>query len=119
MTQKLVQDFFEAHEVDKLITKEQLAYDPGVRVFKNMIRNVIDDVKTLDKKTHEQLNGKIAELNKTNVERKKQIEANVEEPEDSIAKRSLSSTLLIEDYKKYHKILNLIQDMSYKKGWFD
>jgi hypothetical protein len=119
MTQKLMQDFFEAHEIDKLIIKEQLGYDPGVRVFKNMIRNVVDDIKTLDKKTYEQLNEKIGDLNKTNIERKKQIEAKVEEPEDSISRRALSSTLLIEDYKKYHKILNLIQDISYKKGWFD
>ena len=119
MTQKLMQDFFEAHEIDKLIIKEQLGYDPGVRVFKNMIRNVVDDIKTLDKKTYESLNEKIADLNKTNIERKKQIEARVEEPEDSISRRALSSTLLIEDYKKYHTILNLIQDISYKKGWFD
>lgn len=119
MTQKLMQDFFEAHEIDKLIIKEQLSYDPGVRVFKNMIHNVVDDIRTLDKKTYEQLNEKIADLNKTNVERKKQIEAKIEEPEDSISRRALSSSLLIEDYKKYHKILNLIQDLSYKKGWFD
>ena len=119
MTQKLMQDFFEAHEIDKLIIKEQLSYDPGVRVFKNMIHNVVEDVRTLDIKKYELLNEKIAELNKTNVKRKKEIEAKIEEPEDSISRRALSSTLLIEDYKKYHKILNLIQNIAYPQGWFD
>ena len=119
MTKKLVQDFLEASEINNLITKEQLGFNPGVRVFKNMLRNVADDIKTLDNKVYEQLNEKIAVLNKTNIERKKQIKNNAGSPEDPIDERRLSSVLLIEDYKKYHRILNLIQDISYKKGWFD
>ena len=106
MIKKLVQDFLEADEIDKLIIKEQLAKDPGVRILRNMIQNVIDDIKTVDKKAFEALDITIVELDKINIEKKKQIKVNAEKPEDSIGERQLSSALLMEDYNKYHKLLN-------------
>ena len=119
MIKKLVQDFLEADEIDKLIIKEQVGYDPGVRILRNMLLNVIDDIRTLDKECFDALTKKIDELDALNVKRKQEIKINAEKPEDSIGERKLSSALLMEDYSKYHKVLNIIQNLVYKKGWFD
>ena len=119
LQQKLVNDFFEAHEIGKLIIKKQLNLDPGVGIFKDMIDFIVNDIGTLDKKTYDELNSKISELNKTNISRKEKIKNTTDPPQDSFDNHRLNVLLLMEDYRKYHHILNIIQNLCYKKGWFD
>jgi len=119
MKEKLIRDYFEAHEVDKLITKRQLDIDTGVSILGEMINYIKKDIETLDQETNQELNKKVKELDVINIQRKEDIKKRLGEPEDDIEKRNFERELLKEDHKKYRKIMNIIQNLSYRMGWFD
>ena len=118
MKQKLVQDFFEADEIDRVILKKQIDIDPGVEIFKDMIKKIRDDIRTMDEEARKILENKIKELDGKNLARKKQIEDTLK-TDDTIDQRNLKRTLLQEDYQRYKQEMVIIQDLCYKKGWFD
>ena len=112
MKEKLIRDYFEAHEVDKLITKRQLDIDMGVSILGEMIGYIKKDIETLDQETHEELNKKVKELDVINMQRKEEIKKRLGEPEDDIEKRNFERELLKEDHKKYRKIMNIIPGLT-------
>lgn len=119
MQQKLVKDFFEAIEVDRLITKGQLDIEIGIPILKDMIQYVIEDINTMDEKTKTSLDISLNQLDKNNMERKDSIKQKIGEPDNSIDERNIKRRLLSEDHNKYKKTLVFIQELCYKKGWFD
>lgn len=119
MQQKLVKDFFEAVEVDRLITKGQVDIEVGIPILKDMIQYVIEDINTLDQNAKKTLDNSLTQLDKSNVERKNSISKRIGEPDDSIDDRNLKRRLLFEDHNKYRHALVLIQELCFKKGWFD
>lgn len=118
MKQKLVQDFFEADEIKKLITKKQLDIDPGVEVLNDMLKNIRDDIDTMDKEAKTVLDNKNKELGKINAERKKHHETTTE-VNDTIDQRNLDRKKLLEDFDRCKRELLFIQNIAYEKGWFD
>ena len=119
MIKQMVGHYLEADEIDDLIIKQQIAKDPGVKIFEDMLKKVADDIRIADEKTYNYLQNKISALNKQNIEKKEQIKNNAGNPEDSIDEGQLSSVLLLEDYNKYHNILYIIKQLFKAKGWFD
>lgn len=118
MKDKLVQDFFEAEGVKKLITKKQVDVDPGVHILDEMLQYVRQDIETLDKESKQKLDKKIGELKTINKQRKEYIEKNTE-VNDPIDQRNLDRKLLMEDFDLCKKELLFIQNLGYLVGWFD
>lgn len=119
MKQKLINDFFEADNVDKLLVKGQLDVETGIPILNNMISYVIEDIGTMDEEAKKHLDVKLKELDKTNIDRKNSISKQFGEPEDDLTDRNIKRILLKEDHKKYKKTLLIIQNLCYRKGWFD
>ena len=119
MKTKLIQDFFEAVEVDKLITKGQLDIDNGVVILKNMIQYIRDDIFIVDEEASKIVDKEITELDKQNKAWKAEREKGIEVPNDSIDERNLKLLLLRADHRKYKKELFFIQRLAHRKGWFD
>jgi len=118
MQQKLIQDFFDADEIDRLIAKKQLDIDPGVEILKDLIKKVRDDIRIMDEEKSKLLDGKNKELNEKNTIRKKELE-NKLLAADSIDERNKRRRLLQEDYNRYKQEMLIIQEICYRKGWFD
>lgn len=120
MIEKLKKDFFEAEEIDKIITKGQLDVETGIPILYDMIQYVKQDIKTLDEEGgYKTLCEKIKELDVNNIKRKESIKQKWGQPTDSISDRNLKRELLKEDHGKYKQELVLIQEICYRKGWFD
>lgn len=118
MQQKLIQDFFDADEVDRLMAKKQIDIDPGVDILKDLIKKVREDIRIMDEDTKGKLDIKIKELNDKNMVRKKELETKIL-VNDSIDERNKRRRLLQEDYNRYRQELVIIQELCYRKGWFD
>jgi polyhydroxyalkanoate synthesis regulator phasin len=118
LTDKFVNDFFDAHEIDKAITRKELNLSDGVTMLSDMLSYVRKDVSTLDESAYDKLKIMIAELNKKNMERKSFIKKSTPEPEDTVEESVLKRKLLNEDHKRYQQELFFIQDIAYSKGWF-
>ena len=119
MINKLVNDFFEADGVNKYILKQQIQLEEGIPIIREMIQDIKDDIEILDQETSNKLNEKIKEINLTNNARKTEIKNQLGKPEDSIDERNLKLKLLKEDHQKYRRVLTIIQNLSYRKGWFE
>jgi len=119
MKQKLVQDFFEAVEVDKLITKGQVDLETGIFVLRDMIAYVRDDIATMDKEAYKLLEKEVHQLGEQNKKWKDEQTAKTPEMEDDIDQRNFDRRLLKADHQKYKRELLFIQNLVYKKGWFD
>lgn len=119
MKQKLVNDFFEADNVDKLIVKGQLDIETGIPILKEMTEYIVEDITTLDESARKLLDDKIKALDKANIERKDSITKQFGNPGDDIDDRNIKRVLLREDHRKYKKMLVIIQNLCYRKGWFD
>ena len=119
MISKLIQDFFEADGVNKLIIKRQVPLEDGILVISELTQDVIDDISILDQETYKKLDVKIKELNTSNNTRKNEIKTQVGKPEDTIEERNLKLKLLKEDHMKYRRLMTLIQEICYRKGWFE
>lgn len=119
MLRKLLEDFANANAIDNSIITRQLDIESGVEILRDMIKKVRDDIKTLDETTiWKNLNEKILELDNTNMLRKKKIQEGTT-TNDSIDKRHLELLLLREDHQRYKQELVIIQNLCYRKGWFD
>lgn len=118
MQQKLIQDFFDADEIDRLIAKKQLDIDPGVEILKDLIKKVRDDIRIMDEEKSKILEAKNKELNEKNTIRKKELESKLL-ASDSIDERNKRRRLLQEDYNRYKQEMLIIQEICYRKGWFD
>jgi hypothetical protein len=119
MIRKLLEDFANANAIDNSIITKQLDIETGVEILRDMIKKVRDDIKTLDETViWKNLESKIKELDNTNIIRKKKLQENVT-PNDSIDKRHLELSLLREDHQRYKQELVIIQNLCYRKGWFD
>jgi hypothetical protein len=118
LTDKFVNDFFDAHEIDKAITRKELNLPDGVVMLSEMLTYVRKDISTLDENAYEKLKTVIEELNKKNTERKEYIKKKTPEPEDTVEESVLKRKLLNEDHKRYRQELFFIQDIAYDKGWF-
>ena len=119
MNQKLVKDFFEAVEVDRAITKKQIPIEEGIPILRDMIQYVLEDINTKDQAAKGTVDLKIKELDKTNMERKASIKNRIGDPDNTIDDRNIKLYLLKEDHSKFKQELVVIQDLCYKKGWFD
>ena len=119
MNQKLVKDFFEAVEVDRAITKQQLDVETGIPILRDMIQYILEDINTKDQAAKKTVDLKIKELDSTNKERKDSIKNRIGDPDNTIDDRNIKIYLLKEDHNKYKQELVVIQDLCYKKGWFD
>lgn len=119
MKDKFVKDYFEAVEIDKMITRQQISIDEGVHILNNMIKYVREDIKTLDKEVFSNLCALTKKLEGVGEERKKDIFNQFPKPEDTIEKREFEMRLLREDHEKLKKELFLIQDIAYRQGWFE
>lgn len=119
MKEKLIRDFFEADAIDKLIIKGQVDLETGIFVLKDMISYIRHDVSTMDKEAYKLLEKEIHALDGLNIKRKEEIKAKTPEPEDSVEKRQLDNKLLKADHNKYKREMLFIQNLCYKKGWFD
>jgi len=118
MKQKLIADFFEAVAVDRAITKNEISLEDGILILEDMIKYVRDDIKTLDESGYNELVEKGKNLSALNTQRKNKIKEN-QKPEDSIDERNFKRKLLKEDHNRFKRELVHIQDICYKKGWFD
>ena len=118
MKQKLIQDFFDADEIDRLIAKKQIDIDPGVEILKDLITKVRNDIRILDEEANRTLNNKNKELDNKNLLRKKELEEKLP-AYDSIDERNKRRRILQEDYNRYKQEMLIIQDLCYRKGWFD
>lgn len=118
MISKLIRDFFDATEVDKAIALEQISMENGIFKFKDMIQYVRDDVYTVDQDAYKILEKEIRLLGEQNVKMKEEEKKN-NPPRDDVDRRNLDLRLLQLDYKKYKKELLFIQNLIYKKGWFE
>ena len=119
MEKKLVNDFFEADGINKLLIKKQIMLEDGIPILKEMIQDVIDDFEILDQEAFTVLSNKVKDLNQKNNIRKIEIKKQTADPEDSIDERNLKLKLLKEDHGKYRRIITIIQKLAYKKGWFE
>jgi len=123
MQQKLVKDFFKADDVKSLIISKQLDLYPGVEIYKEFIQIVRDDIKTMDEEANKVLEEKNKNLNNRNNTKKKEIEQSYKQnlmTDPNIDKRNLLDyPLLQEDFKRYQEEQLFIQDLCYRKGWFD
>ena len=119
MNQKLVKDFFEAVEVDRAITKKQIEIETGIPILRDMIQYVLEDINTKDQAAKGTVDLKIKELDVTNMERKESLKKRLGDPDDTIDDRNIKLYLLKEDHSKFKQELVVIQDLCYKKGWFD
>lgn len=118
MRQKFIQDFFEADNIKKLIQKKQIDVDPGVEIFNDMLKNVREDISTMDNEAKKQLDTKLVELGKINKERKDHI-AKTTEVNDSEDKRNMKRKQLVEDFKRCKTELLFIQNLGFNKGWLE
>lgn len=119
MISKLIHDFFEADNVNKLIIKKQIPLEEGIPILSDMIQDIVDDFEIIDQEANSKLTEKTKELNQANNVRKAEIKKLSGLPEDDIDERNLKLKLLKEDHQKYRRMLTIIQDISYRKGWFD
>ena len=117
MKQKLIADFFEAVEIDRLITKKQLAHEDGIIILRDMIKYVYEDIKTMDEATYKELIEKRNQLSVLNTQRKNKMKES-QKPEDSIDERNFKRKLLEEDHNQFKQELVNIQKICYGK-WFD
>lgn len=119
MKEKLIRDFFEADNIDKLMVKGQLDLETGIYILKDMINDVENDISTMDKEACGLLKKEINAVDLVNKRQKEELIKKNPEFEDSIEERSFKLGLLRLDHKKYKRILLFIQNLCYKKGWFD
>ena len=118
MIRILLENYGNANGIDNSIITRQLDIENGVEILRDMIKKIRGNIKTLDKQASDILEEKIKELDEKNRIRKEQIE-NRMKPNDSIDKRHLTLTLLREDHNRYKHELKTIENICYKKGWFD
>lgn len=118
MRDKLVKDFLEADNVDKLIVKKQLHVEDGVTILRELIRYILDDIRVLDENTYKKLVEAHNKLTVSYTEKKNQIKTSYE-TDDDIDDRNLKLLLNTEDHELLHAKLMLIQETAYGKGWFD
>ena len=119
MKEKIITDFFDAVEIDKSITRNELDLVTGTLMLKDMLSYIRKDIETLDEDAKKKLDNAIVKLDQTNKERKDKLKERSIPPEDGIDERILKSRLLKEDHRRYRQELFFIQDLAYKKGWFD
>ena len=119
MEEKFVKDFLEAQEVDKMLSKQTIDFVDGIYILKEMIQYVREDIKILDVKAREKLDDVRKKLNEINKERKDIIRKRYKDPEDEEEKDFIHIKMLREDHEKYKKELFYIQNLGYKKGWFN
>jgi ABC-type phosphate/phosphonate transport system substrate-binding protein len=119
MKEKIITDFFDAVDIDKAITRNEIDIVTGTLMLKDMLSYVRKDIETLDEEAKKKFDDAIVKLDKTNKERKEKLKEKGIPPEDGIDERILKSRLLKEDHRRYRQELFFIQDLAYKKGWFD
>ena len=119
MVNKLIQDFLEVDNINKLIIKKQITLEDGIPILSALTQDVIDDITILDTATSEKLGEKIKQLNIANNTRKDEIKNHSRKPEDSIDERNLKIKLLNEDHLKYRRMITILQEIIYRKGWFE
>ena len=119
MVNKLIQDFLEVDNINKLIIKKQITLEDGIPILSDLTQDVIDDITILDTATSEKLGEKIKQLNIANNTRKDEIKNHSRKPEDSIDERNLKIKLLKEDHLKYRRMITILQEIIYRKGWFE
>ena len=119
MKEKIITDFFDAINIDKAITRNEVDIVTGTLMLKDMISYIRKDIETLDEDAKKKLDIAITKLDKTNNERKEKLKERSLPPEDGIDERILKARLLKEDHRRYRQELFFIQDLAYKKGWFD
>ena len=120
MEQKLVQDYFKADEVDNQIITHQMALSTGVQILTSLIKKIENDFRLLDKEKYTEL---ITEIKKLNIERKTQVKQRLDEyqsAEDSDPFDEEQYAVDVNNIKHdaLQKILNVILELGYKKGWF-
>lgn len=118
MIRKLLEDFSNANAIDNSLITRQIDIENGVDIFSDMIKKVRMDIKTLDEQAYNTLEQKVKELDEQNILRKNQIK-NKTVTNDSIERRQLELKLLREDHGRYKQELVIMQNICYKKGWFD
>jgi len=117
LVEKFVNDFFDAHEIDKAITRREIGIIDGTTMLSDMLKYVRKDISTLDEEAYNKLKVAIEELNNKNTQRKEYIKKHVSEPEDVVEEQVLKRKLLREDHNRYRQELFFIQDLAYNKGW--
>ena len=93
LKQKFVKDFFDAVEIDKAITKNELDIITGTIMLKDMIIYVRKDIETLDENSYKSLKKIVEKLDETNSKRKQKIKQEYPEPENSLDERIFKSKL--------------------------
>ena len=119
MKQKFIQDFFDAHHVDKEITLGMRSIVDGTFVLLDMLQYIRKDIAVMDQEAKAQLELAIKKMDADNKKIKEEIIANTTPPEDKTEETEIMIKLLRKDHKRYRKELFWIQDMAFKKGWFD
>jgi len=118
MKSKLINDFFKADDIKHLIQTYKVDIDPGVEILNNLMQNIRDDIDTMDEDTKKQLDAKRKEINNITKERKEYLKARIQ-IEDDIDQRNLDRKILMQDFTRLKKEMLFIQNLAYKKGWFD
>jgi len=113
---KLQRDFLDCVNVDKAVIMGGIRKEEGTMILFSLIDIVKSDIATMDKDTWDLLNKAEKTLLEDNNKRKEVYKQR--KPRDSAEKRNLQINLLMEDYLSCKEILYFIQNLAYKKGWF-
>lgn len=118
MKTKLINDYFEADEINRAITKKQIDLEAAIPILNDLVKYVENDIKLMSEDAYKKIENKKTILDETNKETKKKIEENtiVDDSEDE---RNLKLRKLREDHKKLDRYMTLLLEICYRKGWFE
>jgi hypothetical protein len=117
LKEKIQQDFLDCVRLDKAILMGQIPKESGTLILFDLIDYVKSDIATLDKESWIMLNEAERKLLNDGEKRKDLIREN-RRTRDSSERRDLEIAILREDYTTCKGILYFIQNICYKKGWF-
>lgn len=117
LKEKLQQDYMDCVRIDKAISAGLIDKEEGVHILYDLIDYVRSDIATMDEVSFEILTAGIKRIEEESEKRKVKIEGYYK-PKDASERRDTDYFLMVEDYKTAKEILFLMQNLCYKKGWF-
>jgi hypothetical protein len=119
MKQTFLKDYNDYLVVIKAMEMNQLEVDVGIEQCTSLVDDIIDDIFIMDQEAHDLFIVKRNEISLKNKEDKESRRLGMKEPVDSLDERNQKRLILIQyDLSKHRKLLGIIKQIAYSKGWF-
>lgn len=118
MKQTFLKDYNDYLTYIKAMEMNQIDIEQGIEQCVSLLDDIIDDIFIMDIGTHDMFISKRNEISLRIKEEKDSRRQGFKEAHDTLDDRNQKRIILTYDLKKHKKILGIIKQIAYSKGWF-